>query len=126
MKNNFKVKQERGLRLRRIHDINSLAGIKLICRLLTLDSLWGVCMREYYVKDSPLALFTQLYWILLFGMTSGCLKNLLSITGLQSPPALSTLKYLTSSKKANWQLSEPALHEIWHLITQIQISLVPD
>jgi len=45
-----KQKEEGGLAIRRIQDINKAAGVKLVWRCCTSHSIWALWMRKQYVK----------------------------------------------------------------------------
>ena len=47
-----KPKEEGGLGIRKLEDINASAGLKLIWKLCTTDSLWSLWMRERYYKNN--------------------------------------------------------------------------
>ena len=133
-----KPKREGGLELRRVQDIANAAGIKLVWRLFTSNSLWAKWMNEKYVKDTPITELTcssldsgtwkfivqsknkaLLHMKKIIG--DGCDTslwydpwlqngNLINLTGLNSPPVLS--KHWRVSDiidNGTWSLHEHAL-----------------
>jgi len=44
-------KLEGGVGIRKIQDVNAAAGLKLIWKLLTSQSLWALWMKEKLCKD---------------------------------------------------------------------------
>ena len=129
-----KPKIEGGLGLRRVSDISNAAGVKLIWRLYTSNSLWAIWMHKHYVKDPPFALLScsimdsgtwkfivhcsSLYMRRVIG--DGCatslwfdpwLQNstLLQLCGLNTPLTLSaTWRVSGIISNGSWELKEPA------------------
>ena len=59
-----KPKEEGGLAIRKITDLNKAAGIKLAWRCCSSNSIWATWMRKHYVKEWNFWKLQFLSWIL--------------------------------------------------------------